>query len=217
MSHWHRNKAWIVALFSFLMLLLGNTAFPQLGSHPAEEWIKRLEDPKRLTNKKINEVISRLNLKPGDAVADIGAGSGVFSRPLAKAVAPTGKILAEDIEKGLLDYIEKRAAQEKINNIQTILGKPDDPKLPLKVDLIFIYDVLHHIEHRQTYLKKLPSYLKPGGRVVIVDFFKDWPPRHEQMRFSQEDFMQWMESAGFHKVREFDLFEDKFFMVFETK
>ena len=89
-----------------------------------------LEGPQRVATQKIDEVLAKLSLKPGMVVADIGAGSGLFSRPLAKAVAPTGKVYAVDIQQDLLDHINQRDKEENIRNIQTVLGEFDDPKLP---------------------------------------------------------------------------------------
>ena len=117
-----------------------------------------------------------LDLKPGMVVADIGAGSGLFSRPLAKAVAPAGKVYAVDIQQDLLDHINQRDKEENIRNIQTVLGEFDDPKLPAKdVDLAFINDVLHHIQHRAVYLKALGTYVKPSGRIAIIEMDKNDP------------------------------------------
>ncbi|MBI4482662.1 MAG: class I SAM-dependent methyltransferase [Acidobacteria bacterium] len=205
-------------------MLAGVTQAPafQLGSRATKEWIERLERPERLAGLKTAEVLARLKLKPGDVVADIGAGAGAFSRPLARAVAPGGKVLAVDVDQGLLDYIDQRAKQEKIENIQTVLGKFDDPNLPTRqVDLAFFHDVLHHIEHRQAYLKALASYLKPDGRIALIELDKDYPktPHRDQpeMLVSMDQVKQWMTAAGFEPVEKFDLFEDKWFVMFGRK
>src|SRR3990170_7106291 len=114
----------ICTLFTIVMLA-GVVAAPafQLGSRPAAEWIQTLERPQRIEGLKIDEIITSLKLKPGMVVADIGSGSGVFSRPLAKTVAPDGKVIAVDIEAGLLSYVRERAAKENIPNIETHLGE----------------------------------------------------------------------------------------------
>lgn len=189
---------------------------PQVGGRPAKEWIERLERPDRLARLETERVVAALNLKSGDVVADIGAGSGVFSRPLARAVAPAGKVYAVDIDPELLDYIAQRARQEKIANIETVLGNPDDPRLPSPgTDLIFICDTLHHIEGRQAYLSRLPAYLKPGGRVAILDYARNWPAGHEQMRFEVANVEAWMRSAGFRKAQAFEFPQDAFFHIYE--
>ena len=208
-----------VGLLGLLVLLAGLSEAPaQLGSRSADEWATVLDREQRVSGLKIEEVVSRLKLKPGDVVADIGAGTGVFSGPLAQAVAPTGTLLAVDIDQGLLDHIAQRAKEENIKNIQPVLGEFDDPNLPTQTDVAFFHDVLHHIEHRQAYLKKLATYVKPDGRVVVIDMIFDRPdgPHRNQpeMHITQEQVRGWMASAGFPVMQEIDLFDDKFFVVF---
>jgi len=209
-----------VGLLGLLVLLVGLAEAPasQLGNRSADEWITILDREQRVSGLKIEEVVSRLKLRPGDVVADIGAGSGVFTGPLAQAVAPTGTLLAVDIDQGLLDHIAQRARQEKVTNIQPVLGEFDDPNLPSRIDVAFFHDVLHHIEHRQAYLKKLATYLEPDGRVVVIDLIFDRPdgPHRNQpeMHITQEQVRRWMAAAGFPVMQEIDLFEDKFFVVF---
>lgn len=193
----------------------------QLGSRKADEWVTALEGQHRVTAQKIEEVLAKLPLKSGTVVADIGAGSGVFSRPLAKAVAPAGKVYAVDVQQGLLDYINKRDEEENIRNVHTILGEFDDPKLPAHdIDLAFINDVLHHIRNRAVYLKALATYLKPNGRIAIIDMNSNDPntPHKNQpeMLVAREDILRWMSDAGFKLVEEHpELFPGKkWFLVF---
>ncbi len=169
-----------VVCFAFLWLSgVGVAGAPalQLGPpRPVKEQIERLERPERTANLRIEEILSRVKPKPGDVIADIGAGTGTFARPLARAVAPGGKLLAVEINQELLDYIDDRSKEEKIDNIQTVFGEFDDPKLPTRqVDLAFIHSVLHHIEHRAVYLKNLATYMKPTGRIVIIDSDQEQP------------------------------------------
>lgn len=210
------------ALLTTLMLaaVLTAPAF-QLGSRPAAEWIQTLERPQRIEGLKIDEIIAHLKLKPGMVVADIGSGSGVFSRPLAKVLAPDGRVIAVDIEPGLLSYVRERAAKENIPNIETHLGEPNDAKLPgAVVDLALIHDVLHHIENREVYLKNLAQYIKPGGRVAIVDLDVNDPEGSHrdqpEMLIPKDQIQQWMQAAGFHQVEDINLFPGKkVFLIFE--
>ena len=177
----------VLCLVSVLALSAGaiETSASQLGGRPAEKWIQLLESEERVSGLKIEEVVSRLSLKPGDIVADIGAGSGVFCGPLAQAVAPRGMVLAVEIDQDLLDYIDQRAQQENIKNIKTVLGQFNDPGLTThEVDVAFLHNVLHHIEQREVYLKALVSYLKPEGRIAVIDLIKDHPdsPHKDQRR-----------------------------------
>lgn len=186
----------------------------QLENRPAAEWIRTLERPERIAGLKIDEILARLNLKPGMVIADIGSGSGVFSRPMAKAVAPGGKVIAVDIDSALLSYVSERAAKQRIDNIETHLAVPDDAKLsgPI-VDLAFFHDVLHHIEHRDLYLKNLAKYIKPGGRVAMIENEATNPNPMQQhkpeMLMKKEDVQKWMEAAGFHSMETIDLFPGK--------
>jgi len=195
----------------------------QLGSRDSKEWIERLESPERIAGLKIDEVISRLNLKPGMIVADIGAGTGVFSRPFARAVAPGGRVFAVDIDQGLLDYAAQRAQQENIEDLEPVLGKFDDPNLPIHaIDLVFFHDVLHHIEHRETYLKALATYIRPAGRIALIEMDEHAPqtPHRDQKELvlSRAQVDQWMAALGFHPVEEFDLFEGKkWFVIYQRE
>jgi ubiquinone/menaquinone biosynthesis C-methylase UbiE len=196
----------------------------QLAARNAEEWVTTLEGHQRVAAQKIDAVLSLLSLKSGMVVADIGAGSGLFSRPLAKAVAPAGKVYAVDIQQDLLDYIHQRDQEENIHNIQTVLGEFGDPKLPARdVDMAFINDVLHHIQNRAAYLKALGSYTKANGRIAIIEFNKDDPdaPHRNQpeLQVGREEILQWMSDAGFELVDEHpDLFPGKkWFLVFARK
>jgi len=215
-------RIWGVAA---LMLAGGVTECrAQLAPRKADEWVTTLEGPQRVAGQKIEEVIAGLSLKPGMTIADIGAGSGLFSRPLAKAVGPNGKVYAVDIQQDLLDYIDKRDKEENIRNVRTVLGEFNDPKLPARdVDVAFINDVLHHIQNRAAYLKALGTYLKPSGRIAIIEMNKDDPntPHKAQpeLLVSRDEILKWMSDAGFKLVQEHpDLFPGtKWYLIFGRK
>ena len=117
------------------------------------------------------EVLQALNLKEGQVVADLGSGSGYFTFLLAKGVGPSGKVYAVDVDPGMNDYVASRARQERYANIEVILAKPEDPLLPESgVDLIFTCITYHHLEDRVSYFKNASRYLRPGGRIAIIDF-----------------------------------------------
>lgn len=188
----------------------------QLAPRTADEWINTLETPARLNSLKITETIAALKLKPGQMVADIGAGTGIFSRRFANVVKPGGWVYAVDIDKELLDHIAEAATEEGISNIQTVFGDYDDPDLPDNVDLAFINDVLHHIEHRDIYLKNLAKYLNPGGRVALIEF-KPGQGGHANdpsLQISQEQATAWMTAAGLKQLETVDLFPDKYFVIY---
>jgi ubiquinone/menaquinone biosynthesis C-methylase UbiE len=192
-------------------------ALAQLGSRPAEDWIARLERPERVATLKTTEVIEKLGLKKGDIVADLGAGAGVFSWPLARAVAP-GKLYAVEVDPAFITHLESRKKEQGLANVTAVLGAFDDPKLPEQVDLAFFHDVLHHVDHRDAYLKKVASYLKPNGRIAVIELDADKPDASHRddpkLQVRRPDVQSWMEAAGLHKLGEYSLFEDKWFVVY---
>jgi ubiquinone/menaquinone biosynthesis C-methylase UbiE len=151
-----------------------------------------------------------LELKPDEVVADIGAGSGYFTRRLARHA---GKVYAVDIDARLLEANKKSAPA----NVVTVLATPDDPKLAkASVDTIFICDVLHHISNRASYYEKLQAALKPGGRIVNIDFYKKklpvGPP--EAMKLSEQEVEKEFAAAGFRKVKQVDILPYQYFQIF---
>jgi ubiquinone/menaquinone biosynthesis C-methylase UbiE len=189
----------------------------QLATRPAPEWIQRLERPERIAELKIDEILASLKLAPGTVVADLGAGPGVFTLPLAKAVSPGGKVYAVEIDQAFLDHIKRKTQEQNVTNTVLVLGKFSDPNLPAKdVDLAFFHDVLHHIEDRAGYLKNLAPYVKPSGRVAIVELdpVKGGHRDDPKLQLTKEQVAAWMADAGFKPVEEFKLFDDKWFVVY---
>ncbi len=153
-----------------------------------------------------------LKLRPDEVIADIGAGTGYFSRRFARHA---GKVLAVDIDAKLLAI----AAKDAPPNLTTVLASPDDPKLARNsVDTVFFCDVLHHIANRPAYYAKLRSALKPGGRMVIVDFHKRplpvGPP--PAMKLSPEEVEKELETAGFRKTGSFAMLAHQYYLVFQS-
>jgi ubiquinone/menaquinone biosynthesis C-methylase UbiE len=210
------------ALFLITLLALVGPvdASAQLGPRETKEWIQNLDRPERIAGLKIDEVLAVLKLKPGDNVADIGSGTGAFSLPFAKAVAPSGKVYAVDIDPGLLDYIAQKAKKENVANIQTVKGEFSDPKLPAHdVDLAFFHDVLHHIQNRQAYLKALGTYIKPTGRIALIEMNRDDPKtphrNNPEMLLSKDEVKSWMAAAGFRPGEEYDVYGNpKWFIIY---
>ena len=117
-----------------------------------------------------DKVIATLNLHPGEVVADLGSGGGYFTFKLARAVAPSGKVYAVDVDKDMIELIAKRLKEESGNNVETILATATDPLLPQPVvDLIFTVNTYHHIADRLAYFANARKYLRPGGRIAIID------------------------------------------------
>jgi predicted methyltransferase len=151
----------------------------------AERWAKIFDDPARDAWQRPADVVALLELKPGMTVADLGAGTGYFEPHLARAVGPTGRVLALDTEPDMVRYLAERAAREKLANVEARKVAPDDPGLPAAaVDRVVIVDTWHHLPDRPAYARKLAAGLAPGGAVVVVDFTlesKMGPPVHARI------------------------------------
>lgn len=184
-----------------------------------DEWLERLESPERAVWQKPNEVVDALGLKAGDKVADIGAGSGYFSTRFARAVGGTGKVFAVDIDHGLVRHLRDRASNEKLRNMEAVPATPDDPKLTAgSVDVVFICNVLHHVENRPAYYEKLAAALRPGGRLAVVDFYKRELPVGPgvEMKIAREEMVRELSDAGFRLGPEFEFLPHQYFLVFEA-
>jgi SAM-dependent methyltransferase len=136
--------------------------------HQAADWLER---PEREAEEQPTKLLKALRLKPGQAVADIGAGTGYYSRRMAGLVGNQGLVYAVDIQQEMLDLLTNKMAELKISNIKPILGTIVDPKLPdVSVDLILMVDVYHEFDHPYEMVAAMCRALKPGGRLVFVEF-----------------------------------------------
>lgn len=183
-------------------------------------YMKALEDPKRDEYQKPHEVLTALNIKPGEIIADIGAGTGYFTFRLAHHVGDKGKIYAVDVSPDMIRHINRRSRDAKATNVVAILAEPDDPLLSEQsVNRIFICDVWHHVENQTKYLSLMKKLLKPGGEIVMIDFHKKelpfGPPL--QMKIAREDLLKQMEGNGFRLAKEHTFLPHQYFLVFAVK
>lgn len=209
-------------LVTLAALVVASPVSAQLGSRPAGDWALTLESGRRMEALEIDEVVAQIGLRPGELVADIGAGTGIFSVPLARAVRPGGRVLSVEVDAGFLPLIGAKARQANLDNITPVLGQFGDPRLPRgDVDVAFMHDVLHHVAERESYIQALASYLKPGGRIVIVDYDMNVPgvPHSNQpeMLISPDQVAGWMARAGLEVTREVGMFDDKFFVIYTKR
>ena len=180
-------------------------------------WIALFEDPRRQEWQKPEKVVEAIGLKKGDVVADIGAGTGYFTRLFATAVAPSGKAIGLDTEPGMVEYMKRDARERGLNTYSARVVKPDDPGLdPDSTDVVFICDTLHHIDDRVAYLKRISASLRPHGRVVIVDFYKKslpvGPP--PAMKLSKDEVIREFSEAGYRLIRSHDFLPYQYFLEF---
>jgi len=172
--------------------------------HQGADWLER---PEREEEEHTTELIEQLHLRAGDVVADIGAGTGYLSRRLAKAVGPSGRVLAEDIQPEMLELLTNTMAELHITNLTPVLGSVRDPKLPLgSVDLAVMVDVYHEFDFPYEMMEAISRSLKPGGRVVFVEFRAEDPkvpikPLHKMSEAQVKKEMsvlplQWVQTIG---------------------
>ena len=165
-----------------------------------------------------DRVIESLQIRPGDRVADIGSGGGYFVFALAKAVGPDGKVYAVDIDEEMNDLVAERAKKEGVGNVEVILAKPADPLLPLSgIDLIFTSNTYHHIDNRVSYLTNLRKYLRPNGRIAIIEFDRrGWLDGLWQHYTPSEFIKREMEQAGYRLQNEFNFLDRQSFLIFAS-
>jgi len=135
-----------------------------------------LERPERKEEEKPDRVLAALDLKPGMMVADVGAGSGYYSSRIAERLGPDGIVYAVDIQPGMIDILRMQMKQRRLSNVKAILSTETDPRLPTAtLDLALMVDVYHELEYPYEMLAAIVKALKPGGRVVFVEFRGDDP------------------------------------------
>jgi predicted methyltransferase len=213
---------------SLLVLLIALATFsgPKIqaqtpGNHPTSTPyagdLSIFETPGRDQRLQINRVMDLLQLRPGSVVADIGAGGGWFSVRAARRVAPNGRVIAEDINPKAIAYIQQRAQREHIDNIETILGTPDDPKLaPGSLDAALMLKVYHEIAHPPLVLANLRAALKPGARFGIID--KNGNGANHGL--NEPIVRAEVERAGFRQVARYDFTKadgQDYFLIFEKR
>ncbi|HBO84328.1 MAG TPA: SAM-dependent methyltransferase [Deltaproteobacteria bacterium] len=183
-----------------------------------QKWVDIFEAYERAEWQKPKDVVKKLDIKPGDTVADIGAGTGYFTRLLAQAVGHEGKAIGLDIEPAMVEYMKEDAKKRGLTNYEARVVKPDDLELsPKSVDVIFICNTYHHIEDRINYLKRLSKALKPNGRIVIVDFYKKPLPVGPQSithKISEEDVKKEFEQAGYRLTKSLDFLPYQYYLEF---
>lgn len=181
-----------------------------------EGYIHRMEEPGRAEWQKPDEVIQRLGLRPGQVACDIGAGPGYFSLRLSRVLGPTGHVWAVDVEPRMLAALSERVAAQGIRNVTPVLGLPGDPLLPpASCDLVLVVDTYHHFPDGVLYLRRLAEALRPGGRLVNIDFHKRETPIGPPLehRIAREEFLRQARAAGLGMVDEPTLLPYQYFVI----
>jgi len=185
------------------------------------EWLKRFEVESREVFDARDAVLKACAIKPGMRVADVGAGTGLYTRLFANAVGESGSVYAVDINPRFLEHIEARAKAESQGNITTVLAPEDSVSLPpASVDLIFLCDTYHHFEYPDKTVASIAAALKPGGELILIDFERiegtssDWIMGH--VRAAKEVLQKEIEASGLVSEEELKVegLKDNYFLRF---
>ena len=184
------------------------------------DFLLKFEVESREIYAKRSQVVDACKIEPGSTVADIGAGTGLFTRLFSDAVGEKGRVFAVDISKKFLDYIARTNRRDGVKNVDTILCESDSTGLPPEsVDLAFICDTYHHFEFPQKTMASLFRAMKPGGRVIVIDFIREegkssaWVMSH--VRAGQSVFEEEISESGFKKEDQLDgIFSANYVLVF---
>lgn len=183
---------------------------------------ERFNENAKLEESKSDEIIKILQerTKKNQVIVDLGAGGGYYSLRFAKEVVPEGVVYAVDIDKSYLDYIKELAEKEQIQNINYVLAKEDDPKLPPNIaDLIFIRNVYHHLHKPEIYFKNLRTYLKPNARIVIIDYTLEHAPIAGFVKHGTDpkEILRVMLNNGYILEEEFKMLPKQSFFIFKIQ
>ncbi len=164
------------------------------------------------------EVIQALTIKPEEQIADLGSGSGYFTFRLADAVGPSGQVYAVDIDADMNAHLAKRLQEKGYKNIEVMLAKPHDPGLPENgVDLIFSANTYHHLENRPSYFANARKYLRPNGRLAIIDFNGEGLLQQLSGHYTPSDVIQReLLEAGYALERELTFLPKQVFLIFAS-
>jgi predicted methyltransferase len=194
-----------------------NTAYEKAPD--PKKFVANFETEGREAFKFRKEIVAACRLKPGMNVADVGAGTGLFTRLFAREVSPGGTVYATDIADNFLRHIETTCKEERIKNVKTVRSKTDTSELPPhSVDVIYLCDVYHHFEFPQKTLATLYEALKPHGRLIVVDYRREqgkspeWIFKH--VRAGQETVTREIEAAGFKLQREEKFLQENYMVEF---
>src|SRR6516162_3968999 len=218
----------LIAIFAFLFTCCPHLAAQEKSVRPGinnpfenpdiPAFITAFEGESREIFAKRKEILAACKLKPGMVVADIGAGTGLFTRLFAPAVGPTGRVYAIDISPKFIEHVEKTCKDWGIKNVTGVVCTQTSVNLPPNsIDLAFICDTYHHFEFPYKTMASIHGSLKPGGRLVLVDFHKikgvstDWVMNH--VRAGQDVFSREVKSSGFKLIEEPRFLKENYCMV----
>ncbi|MGE0275364.1 MAG: class I SAM-dependent methyltransferase [Nitrospiraceae bacterium] len=228
----NKFKEWLSAGFftlpaSLVLLFISSACAPHEERHQhrlpnVTEYLDRLDRPDRDVDQKPGEVVQALGLKPGMAIADLGSGSGYFTRRFIQAVTPGGTVYAIDVEPKALDYIRAHLSlpEKTASAVAFVHADADDPKLsPASVDLLFLCNTYHHIENRTRYFSRAAHAIRADGRLAVIDFYADhrsgdlgFPKDH---LIARDQVIAELNRAGYRLAREHTFLPRQYFLEFD--
>jgi ubiquinone/menaquinone biosynthesis C-methylase UbiE len=216
-----KPRALTLALLAIALIVQAQT---QTRRQPAPvmsvagaDWLTR---PERIQEEDPDRMLASLEIKKGAVVADIGAGVGYHTWRLADIVGPQGRVIAEDIQEGMIRLLQQNIVGRKLQNVEIVLGTPTDPKLPANgVDLVLMVDVYHEFSEPVTMMQHIRSALKPDGRVVLVEFRKEDPnvPIQPLHKMSVQDVRSELEPLGFTFQKSLEFLPWQHILIFGVK
>ena len=218
---------WRLAASAVVVAALVSTAVGAQARHPISgrviaqvmgyigaDWLDR---PERESEEHPASAIAALDIRPGQVVADVGAGSGYYTVRLAERVGPTGRVFATDIQPEMLSLLRTRIERARLTNVDLVLSAEADPRLPEgRFDLVLMVDVYHELAHPQEVLRKLRASLTPDGRLVLIEFRKEnaWVPIREEHKMSAREARMELEAEGYRFDRVIDVLPWQHILVF---
>ncbi len=179
-------------------------------------WLTR---PERDAEEQPDRVVESLNIANGATIVDLGAGVGYFTWRLAKRVGSAGRVIAVDIQPGMLERLHANLAERGVDNVQVVLSEPDNPLLPSgEVDLVLLVDVYHELAFPEAMMEHVRRSLKPDGRVVIIEYRKEDPdvPISALHKMTAEEVRSELEPMGFRLVERMDFLPTQHIQVFQA-
>ena len=216
----------VLVLFNAVQQLTSNTQYPTPDTLPLPRPVsplfepslaaQLLDDPKRDRWQQPGRIVQELQLKPGEVVADIGAGSGYLMPYLSRAVGPDGGVYAEEIQTEYLPTLQRRA--RALKNVQVVLGSAADPHLPRRgIDCYVLLTVYHEVQNPVAFLRTLRAGARPGSRLAIIDFDArrhGTPPAPDGHEIAEATVIEEARQAGWGVSERYDFISSQFFLVF---
>jgi len=166
-----------------------------------EKWIQFLEKPERAAWQKPDEVVAAMGLAGAETLVDVGAGSGYFAFRFSK-VLPRGKVIATDVDPEMVRHMHRKVMTEHVGNVTVVLASPDDPSIDPAADVVFVCNVIHHVEQREAWLRRAFAEMRPGARLVVLEFkdgkLPEGPP--EAAKIPTARLVEMLRHAGFAPV-----------------